>query len=576
MNTYASRTANILFVPAVVFLALLFVYPLLRIAAISFGFPEFSLASYERFASIPSYVNVLVRTFVVSGAVTCFCLVLGYPTAMFLARASGTKKSLLLACVVLPYLTSLLVRTYAWMIILNDDSPLNSLLIWLGLTDQPLGLLFSATGAMIGMVHIMLPAMILPLYSVMQGMDPAQMRAASALGGGPARSFFKVFLPQSVPGIRSGVTLVFALSLGFYITPAALGSPSDVMLSNLITTVINSALDFRFASAIALILLLCTLAVYMFVAVFLNENGLRGSRAGRFVKLVCAPLAKWLDSERATRRAASSWVSRVGREEAWAGFGSRVLTFFSYAVLFFLVFPSVLVAIMSFSNESILSFPPRSWSLRWYHTFFGDPLWLEAAWTSLRIAILSMMLSMVLGGLAAYALVRGSQVLRPAVFAIVLAPMIVPSVINGIGLYSTLASWGLINRELGLVLALTPGSISYVVIILLATLTSFDRRLELASLSLGASKVRTALKIVLPIVAPGAVAAGIFSFIHAFDEVVISSFIAGATMQTLPLKIWLDIQYQIEPVIAAVSTMLMIIPLIALPFFGRRMKVVHQ
>jgi len=153
--------------------------------------------------------------------------------------------------------------------------------------------------------------------------------------------------------------------------------------------------------------------------------------------------------------------------------------------------------------------------------------------------------------------------------------MIVPSVVNSVGLYSVLAPWGLVNREVGLILALTPGSVSYVVIIMLATLTAFDQRLEMASSSLGAGRLRTALRIILPIIAPGAVAAALFAFIHAFDEVVISSFIAGSTMQTLPLKIWYGIQYELEPVIAAVSTLMMILPLIALPFFGRRAKVLR-
>lgn len=574
MNSSFARAANVLFLPGVIFMTLLFLYPLLRMVAISTGFPDFSAASYARFFAIPSYVDTLLRTFIASSIVTLACLAMGYPTAVFLSRAGGRTRNVLLACVVLPYLTSLLVRTYAWMVILNDTSPLNTLLMRSGVIDQPLGLLFSTTGALIGMVHIMLPAMILPIYAVLQGMDPAQMRAAKALGGGPVRAFLQVYLPQSLPGIRSGATLVFALSLGFYITPAALGSPSDLMLSNLITAVLNSALDFRFASAIAIILLACTLAAYAVVGLLASRSARGGLLVFRIFQPVAGAFAR-LAGKGARGRAARRWAAGVGREQAWEGVGPGILAAFGFLVLFFLVLPSILVVVMSFSDERILNFPPRAWSLRWYEVLVTDPLWAEAAWTSLRVAVVSTILAMGIGGTAAYALVRGAVTLRPGVFALMLAPMIVPSVVNSVGLYSVLAPWGLVNREVGLILALTPGSVSYVVIIMLATLTAFDQRLEMASSSLGAGRLRTALRIILPIIAPGAVAAALFAFIHAFDEVVISSFIAGSTMQTLPLKIWYGIQYELEPVIAAVSTLMMILPLIALPFFGRRAKVLR-
>ncbi|MFT4013832.1 MAG: ABC transporter permease [Paracoccus sp. (in: a-proteobacteria)] len=288
-NAVLKRT-DLLFLPAVLFMLLLFAFPLLRMAAISTGGAEFSLESYRRFFEIPSYVEVLVRTLVASLSVTGICLVLGYPVAMMLANAHGRMKSVLLACVILPYLTSLLVRTYAWMVILGETGPLNNMLMSMGLIDRPLEILFTTTAAMIGMVHLMLPAMVLPLYSVVQGIDRAQLRAAQALGGGPARSFFRVFLPQTLPGLAAGSTLVFALSLGFYITPQALGSPSDLMLSNLITSVLNSSLDFRFASAIALILLACTGLVYVAARLLFRR------RAPRPISRGPRPVPAWRDA----------------------------------------------------------------------------------------------------------------------------------------------------------------------------------------------------------------------------------------------------------------------------------------
>ena len=151
-----------------------------------------------------------------------------------------------------------------------------------------------------------------------------------------------------------------------------------------------------------------------------------------------------------------------------------------------------------------------------------------------------------------------------------LAPIIVPAVVSAVGMFNALAAWGLIGSTMGVLLVHTPGAISYVVIILSGTLLGLDRRLEMASLSLGASHLRPALRVILPLIAPGMLAAAIFAFIHSFDEVVISSFVAGANLQTLPLRIWQDIQYQVDPVIAAISAMLMLIPIAALPLLRKR------
>jgi putative spermidine/putrescine transport system permease protein len=292
------------------------------------------------------------------------CLVLGYPTALFLTRAARRGHGYLLALVVFPYLTSLLVRTYAWMVLLSDEGPINRVLLATGAVSHPVKLLFSTTGAMIGMVHLMLPLMILPIYSVMYGISDAQMRPAAALGGGPVRAFVKIFWPQSLPGIRSGCTLVFAISLGFYITPAALGSPGDTMLSNLIASLIGGALDFKFAAAISVFMLAVTLLLY-----FLAGGGLRplrqdsgnppGLLGGRLLRSAVAAME---NTAVAARLGRALWSGRVARPRRFPKFGQWALIGYSAIVLLFLVTPSLLVIVMSFSGEDVLGFPPHSWS----------------------------------------------------------------------------------------------------------------------------------------------------------------------------------------------------------------------
>ena len=561
--------------PAMLFIVLLFLFPLWNLIELSFDLPHFRMEYYWRFITSAAYVSTALWTLAVCVFITACCLVLGYPTALFLSKAARRGHGYLLALVVFPYLTSLLVRTYSWMVLLSDEGPINGVLLAMGVVSHPVKLLFSTTGAMIGMVHLMLPLMILPIYSVMYGIPDAQMRTAAALGGGPVRAFIRVFWPQSLPGVRSGCTLVFAISLGFYITPAALGSSRDTMLSNLIASLIGGALDFKFASAVSVTMLAMTLLFY-----FLAGGGLRGLRqdrvdvrAGRSGRLMWRSVAVVVENSAiAARLGRALWSGRVGRPRKLPNLGQWAVIGYSVLILLFLVTPSLLVIVMSFSGEDVLGFPPHSWSVRWYAVYFGDPTWLAATWISFKIAVMSTVLSLLLGTGAAYALVRGPRWLRNPGYALLLAPLLVPSVVTAVGLFGVLARWNLLGTTLGIMLAHSTLGISYVVIIVGATLTGLDRRLELASMSLGASHLRTAAQIVLPLILPGLIAAGLFAFINSFDEVVVTSFIASLRIETLPLKIWEDIRYAIDPTVAAISAMLIMIPVVTLPFVRRRGK----
>ena len=247
----------------------------------------------------------------------------------------------------------------------------------------------------------------------------------------------------------------------------------------------------------------------------------------------------------------------------------------SSLILLFLVTPSLIVIVMSFSGEDVLGFPPHRWSLRWYEAYFSDPTWLAATWVSAKIALMSTALALLLGTTAAYGLVRGPRWLRNPGYALLLAPLMVPSVVMAVGLFGVLASWKLLGTVPGILLAHTTIGLSYVVIIVSATLIGLDRRLELASMSLGASHLRTATRVILPLIMPGIVAAGVFAFINSFNEVVVTSFLASLRIETLPLKIWEDIRYAIDPTVAAISAMLIMVPVFALPFVRRRGGPIH-
>jgi len=209
------------------------------------------------------YVKVLTRTFGMSAVVTAVCLLLGFPLAYMMATQPAKIANTLLIFVLLPFWTSILVRVAAWIVLLQTEGLVNQALMGLGITDHPLQLVFNSTGVYIAMVHILLPFMILPLYSVMKGISPTYVRAALSLGCPPFRSFWKVYFPQALPGVGAGCLLVFILCMGYYITPALLGSPKEQMASYFVAFYTNQTINWGMAAALSAILFVATLLLYM-------------------------------------------------------------------------------------------------------------------------------------------------------------------------------------------------------------------------------------------------------------------------------------------------------------------------
>ncbi len=221
------------------------------------------------------YIRVFVRTFWMSFVVTIWCLLLGYPVAWMLASLPVRYSNLVMILVLLPFWTSLLVRTASWIIVLQKEGIINKILMWTHITSEPLQLVFNRFGVYVAMVHILLPFMILPLYSVMKNIPPSLMRAASSLGANPITAFIKVYLPQSKPGISAGCLLVFILAIGYYITPALVGGPKDQMLSYFIAFFTNNTINWGMASGLAVLLLTATIVLYTVFNRFIGIERLR-------------------------------------------------------------------------------------------------------------------------------------------------------------------------------------------------------------------------------------------------------------------------------------------------------------
>ncbi len=204
------------------------------------------------------YTTVLVRTFVIALQVTGLCLLLGFPVAYVLTVLPRRLSNLLMICVLLPFWTSLLVRTTAWVILLQGNGPVNGILRWVGLIDEPLQLIYNRIGVLVAMTHVLLPFMVLPLYSVMRNVSPDLVQAARSLGASARTAFLRIYLPLTMPGIAAGALLVFIMALGYYITPALVGGASDQMVSYFVAYYINDIIDWGMASALGTVLLLVT------------------------------------------------------------------------------------------------------------------------------------------------------------------------------------------------------------------------------------------------------------------------------------------------------------------------------
>lgn len=247
--------------PGLLLIGLVLFVPIGWLFYLSFTGPDgFTLEHYQRMTH-GAYIKTFTTTFKVGFVVTALCVLLGYPLAYLISQVSDRVRPWLLACVLLPFWTSLLVRTYAWLVLLQRRGIINSWLQDIGLIDQPLRLVHNFTGTAIGMTHIMVPFLLLPLYASMKAIDRDLMKAASNCGATPVQAFWQVFFPLSLPGLFAGVVLVFVLCLGFYVTPAVLGGGRVIMWAMQIESNVALYANWGAASALGVALLVVTLVI---------------------------------------------------------------------------------------------------------------------------------------------------------------------------------------------------------------------------------------------------------------------------------------------------------------------------
>jgi putative spermidine/putrescine transport system permease protein len=264
--------------PALLVMILLVVLPVGWLAWLSVYHDGFTFENYRRIFSEAIYWRSFALTFEISGLVTLLTLVLGYPLAYAANRVSRGWSAFILALVVVPFWTSVLVRAYAWLALLQRTGVINQFLQYLDIIREPLALAHNTFGTVVATVHILLPFMVLPLYAAMQEIPNDLMQAGASLGASPQHSFWRIFLPLSLPGMLAGATLVFVLCLGFYITPELLGGGRTVMVSMLVSRNVELYDQWGAASAIGVMLLVCVLVVFLIVSRFIPLNRVLGQK----------------------------------------------------------------------------------------------------------------------------------------------------------------------------------------------------------------------------------------------------------------------------------------------------------
>jgi len=408
------------------------------------------------------------------------------------------------------------------------------------------------------MTAVLLPLMVLTIYSSVSRLDPALTRAGLASGAGPLAIFWRVLLPLTLPGIGAGFLLVFVAAIGFFITPTLLGGPGDQMFAMHITQQADSVTSEGFLQALGVVLLLITLAVVAIAGRFLGLEFIWG---GRKLTETTATHAAQVSSAVPRSNFGSKFADIIG----WpllrlfgmlrANCGTWTVRLMGGLVVAVLILPIVVVMVISFSSASYLTFPPPGFSLRWYEQFFSDSNWMSAFWTSALIALVSAAIAVGLGTCAALGIVRGDVRGKSVIMLLLVSPIIVPPVVLGLSLYTLFLKFDLVGSVFGLAAAHAIGGLPIVVVILAAALQGVDKRLEQAASVHGASSLTVLRLVTLPAIAPGLAAATFFAFLHSFDELVLTLFLSSAQLKTLPLMLWGDINYRLNPVLAVVSTL---------------------
>lgn len=509
-------------------------------------------------------ISSVRQTVLTAAEVTLICAVLAYVYVGALLVASPRWRAVLLLCVVVPFLTSIVVRTYAWTIVLGTSGPINAALRAAFGPNGGIDFIYNRSGVLIGMVHVLLPMFVLPLYAVASQIPQNLNRAARTMGANRVAAWFAVDLRLGLSGAAAGAALVFIQALGFFVTPAMLGGLGDTMIAQFIDRDMRSTANLGAAASLSLVLVgavaLCVVIFRLFYpleTLFLRSAPItetieHGTAKQARTGLVPAAVAErsdqiWLFVSDAFSGLPWSWLARTG--------GALI-------VLFFLM-PLVVVLPVSLTGDEFLQFPPQSYDGRWYPRVLLDPDWRLAILNSLRVGVMAVAITLAVALPLSFVIVRSRlpQSLRGLLVGMLLLPAIVPTIILAVGVYVWFLEMKLIASLSGLAVAHAVLGLPFTVLILVSALRDFDPRLEQAARSLGAGPSLTLALVTLPLLFIPLVTGALLAFLSSFDELLIARAVTNFDTVTLPVKLWNGANEEISPALGVISVVSMTVTL---------------
>lgn len=550
-----SWSGAVLAAPATLWLLAAFAAPLGVVVLLSLQpgsdpFVKLALSpSAEQFGAIfadPFYLSVLLKTTLLAVGVCIVTTLLGYPFALWILSLPARWRPAAIAIVLIPLLINVVVRSLGIELLLAPDGLINDALAMFG-APAAKHMLYNYGAIGIGLVQVFLPLMVLSLYDVLQATSPRVLEAARCLGASRTMQFFTVQLPISLPGLRAGLTYVFLMASTTYVSARMLGGKQAWTSGMLVWQDVLENLDAQFASAFALVMTLIAIVASLSIASGVKQ------------------LTPWLNGKpgkpwmlpRPVVIAMEAIVPVLAR----AGFALALLL---------LLLPLGLVVVQSFNDvpqAAMAGF--RHFTLRWYQQLFGDRLYFDAFWVSVSLAAGTSVVTMLLATLAAFAVVRGKFPGKPAVEVFWMLPLALPQIAIGLGMLRLLQTFTAVPAFLGLLAVHVTITLPFCIGLLRASVQQLDRSLEDAAANLGAGPVRRIFWVILPCLAPGLAAAGIVALLLSFEEVTVTSFLTTARMTTLPVRIYAEATYSLEPTVFAISSLLIAMTGICLFLLGR-------
>jgi putative spermidine/putrescine transport system permease protein len=549
----------LLFAPALALLGLFFILPIGGFLLQGFAAQDgsFTLAHVERMWAAGTYAQVMWVSIRISLWVTLISILVGYPAAYVLATTDKTAKGYWALFILLPFWSSFLVRTFAWIVLLGRQGPINATL-WSYGFDR-LELLYSWGAVVLGMTNVLVPFAILTMVGVMERIDRNLVAAAGTLGARPVQAFFRVYLPLSMPGVTAAALLVFITALGFFIAPALLGSARETMITQLIIQQVVELANWPFAAILCLLLLVSALLVFWAFDRLVGLSTLAGEARGAGGGLVGRLAASGVRVSGAIGDGLARLADALRLPAPRGPAVSRRTRGLAALVILFLIAPLLLLVPVSFSGRPFLSWPPTDLGVKWYAEVLSSPVWLQATLRSFLIAFLTALICFLVATPAAFAFLRLSGRTASAAFALMISPLLMPRMVIAVALFWIYARLGLVGTVAGLVIGHAVIALPFFFIAVIAVLKTYDQRLDLAAASLGATPLQTARRVTLPLIAGGLVSAALFAFVISLDELNVALFASGGLQSTLPKLMWDEATLRFSPLLASVSTLVLIL-----------------